>query len=364
MTVSIVESDMFSAKPTILIVLRAKSMEFYNGHEEEKEILDFPPKVLKKDDIVDWEKFELLIEEFIARNSMKKQHAIMVLAKDILFEKTIVNGDSAIEAAETEKYLKKIPYDEKDIVTKKLRDEQNTYLVSAYKDFYQSIKYIFEKYGWTIEQVVPVTMFEDFDSDKTFDYAEVNLILSNKDMLKIGDMTSDEDTVRPSRAQQAESVSATGGPFTIHNLILLLSIAAVCGCIFFAILYFNLLKLPSSFPNFNPQPTPTPMPTSTPTPTPTFEKAGVSVSVLNGTGTPGQAGDVKQTMTDLGYASIETGNADSPDNTTTTVAFSDKIPKNIQEDIVTELEKTFAKVTAATDSSASTDIVITTGTEK
>lgn len=355
---------MFSAKPTILIVLRAKSMEFYNGKDEEKEILDFPPKVLKKDDIVDWEKFELLIEEFIARNSLKKQNAIMVLAKDILFEKTIVNGDSAIEAAETEKYLKKIPYDEKDIVTKKLKDEQNTYLVSAYKDFYQSIKYIFEKYGWTIEQVVPVTMFEDFDSDKTFDYAEVNLILSNKDMLKIGDMTSDADTVRPSRAEQVQSASQSSGLFTMHNGILLLSIAAVCGCIFFAILYFNLLKLPSSFPSFSPQPTPTPIPTSTPVPTPTFDKAAVSVSVLNGTGTPGQAGEVKGTMTSLGYTDIETGNAEESNNETTTVAFSDKVPKNIQQEIVDELEKTFTKVTLSEDSSASTDIVITTGEEK
>nr|MBP9719275.1 hypothetical protein [Candidatus Levybacteria bacterium] len=116
---------MFSAKPTILIVLRQKSLEFYNGHDEEKEILEFPPKVLKKDNIVDWEKFEMLIEEFIARNSLKKQHAIMVLAKDVLFEKTIPLGDVQKEEIETAKYLKAIPYDEKDIITKKLKDDQN-----------------------------------------------------------------------------------------------------------------------------------------------------------------------------------------------------------------------------------------------
>jgi len=353
---------MFSAKPTILIVLRAKSMEFYNGREEEKEILDFPPKVLKKDDIVDWEKFELLIEEFIARNSLKKQHAIMVLSKDILFEKTIPNADSVIEEAEIAKYLKKIPYDEKDIITKKLKDEANTYLVSAYKDFYQSIKYIFEKYGWVIEQVVPVTMFEDFDSDKTFDYAEVNLILSNKDMLKIGDMTTDADTVKPSRVAQVQN-SNSSGIFTLHNLFLLVGIAAVCGSIFFAILYFNLLKLPTSLPGVA-SPTPTPLPTSTPTPTPEFGKSDVSVEVLNGTGTPGQAGSVKAIIEGLGFSAIETGNADASDNTTTLVVFSDKIPKNIQEEIITELEKTFEKVTSSEDANASTDIVITTGEEK
>jgi hypothetical protein len=282
----------------------------------------------------------------------------MVLSKDILFEKTIPNATAEIEATETQKYLKKIPYDEKDIVTKKLKDEQNTYLVSTYKDFYQSIKYILEKFGWVIEQVVPVTMFEDFDSDKTFDYAEVNLILSNRDMLKVGDMTSEEDTVRPSRMEQVKNTKE--GVFTKHNIFLLVGIAAVCGGIFFAILYFNILSLPSSLPGFA-EPTPTPMPTSTPTPTPEFDKASLSVSVLNGTGTPGQAGQVKDIMSDIGYATIQTGNAESSDNTTTTVAFSSKVPKNIQEEIVTELKKTFSQVTSSTDNSATTDIVITTG---
>ena len=351
---------MFSAKPTILIVLRSKSLEFYNGHEEEKEILEFPPKVLKKDDIIDWEKFEIVIEEFLARNSLKKQHAIMVLAKDVLFEKTIPNIDIEKAAVEEAKFLKSIPYDEKDVVTKKLKDEQNTYLVSTYKDFYQSIKYILEKFGWVIEQVVPVTMFEDFDSDKTFDYAEVNLILSNKDMLKIGDMTNDIDTIQSPRSR-VETVQSSNGLFSMNNMVLLLSIAAVCGMIFFAVLYFNILKLPSAFPGISPITTPTPQPTITPTPTPDFDKSSVTVQILNGTGTPGQAGAAKELFTSDGYSDVETDNAENTDNTTATVNFSEKIPKNIQNDIVTMLEKTFKTVSISKKSSASFDIVVTTG---
>lgn len=351
---------MFSAKPTILIVLRAKSLEFYNGHEEEKEILEFPPKVLKKDDIVDWEKFEILIEEFLARNSLKKQHAIMVLAKDVLFEKTIPNEDLEKVTEQETKFLKSIPYDEKDIVTKKLKDEQNTYLVSTYKDFYQSIKYILEKFGWVIEQVVPVTMFEDFDSDKTFDYAEVNLILSNKDMLKIGDMTSDTDTLQPSRSR-VETAQNSNRLFSMHNMLLLLTIAAVCGCIFFAILYFNVLKLPNNFPGMTPASSPTPLPTSTPVPTPDFDKSSITVQVLNGTGTPGQAGSTKDLFTSDGYSDVKTDNAESSDNTTTTVNFSEKIPKNAQKDVITMLKKTFKTVSISKKSSGLFDVVVTTG---
>src|SRR3989344_6350629 len=62
------------------------------------------------------------------------------------------------------------------------------------------------------------------------------------------------------------------------------------------------------------KPTITPSPTKTP-----IDKAIVTIQVLNGTGTPGQAGTVVTTLTDAGYLTdnIETGNAEEYDNPVT-----------------------------------------------
>lgn len=353
---------MFSSKPTIVLVLRAKSLEFYNGKEEEKEELIFPPKILKKDEIVDWEKFELFIEEFLARNSLKKQKAILVLGKDILFEKTIPVDNPEKEKEIMEKFFKSIPYEEKDIVTKRLKDEENVYLISTYKDFYQSIKYTFEKFGWTIEQVVPMTMFEDFDSDRMLDYAEVNQILSHTDLLKIGDMTSEADTIKPSRAEQVLAQESKNGFFSKSNFILLFIIAFLCGGVFFGLLYFNVVKLPMDSMSFGPTPTAAPLPTSTPIPQPTFDKAGATVKIMNGTGTPGQAGKVKTIMSDLGFSTITTDNAEEK-TTITRVVFSSNVPSSIQDSIVEKLKETFKNVSPTIDKTATTDITITTGEE-
>jgi hypothetical protein len=354
---------MFSSKPTIVIVLRLKSIEFYNGRESEKEILQFPPKVMKKDEIVDWEKFELFIEEFIARNSLKKQHAIMVLGKDILFEKTIPRGDKEKEEAEQAKFFKSIPFDEKDVVTKRLMDDENIYLVSTHKDFYQSVKYTLEKFGWTIDQVVPMTMFDDFDADKTLDFAEVNQILNHTDLLRIGDMMASEDTVKPTRGQKIEEQRQSGGIFSKSNILLLLIIALLCGVVVFGGLYFTNAKVPTNLFSFSPTPTPSPLPTSTPTPVPSFDKSAASVKVLNGTGTPGQAGKVKSMISDLGFNQIDTDNAETK-TTTTLVVFSPNVPSDVQDSIVKALEKTFSKVTPSTDKTATTDVIVTTGEEK
>lgn len=65
-------------------------------------------------------------------------------------------------------------------------------------------------------------------------------------------------------------------------------------------------KLPSFA--VKPQPTPTVAPTATPSPP---NRADLTIEVLNGGGTPGAAGKMKKTLTDLGYQVSSTGNTES-----------------------------------------------------
>lgn len=63
--------------------------------------------------------------------------------------------------------------------------------------------------------------------------------------------------------------------------------------------------------------TPTPTSTPTPTPTPAFKKEDVKIKILNGSGTPGKAAEVKDILADKGYGEILTDNADNFDYETT-----------------------------------------------
>jgi hypothetical protein len=58
---------------------------------------------------------------------------------------------------------------------------------------------------------------------------------------------------------------------------------------------------------------PTEEPTSTPTPTPDLDRADLRISVLNGSGTAGVAGDIADILRELGYTIGTTGNADNFD---------------------------------------------------
>ncbi len=107
--------------------------------------------------------------------------------------------------------------------------------------------------------------------------------------------------------------------------------------------------------------------TVTPTPTdkPEIDKTSVKVQVINGTGTPGQAGQVVEALEDAGYSAdnIETGNADEFDNTVTTITAREDF-KDVADDIKDLLSPTFDNVrveSSELETDSEFDIVIVTG---
>ncbi len=103
----------------------------------------------------------------------------------------------------------------------------------------------------------------------------------------------------------------------------------------------------------------------TPTSKPKIDKKTVKIQVINGTGTPGQAGEVVTSLEEAGYdkENIKTGNADEFDNKTTTIE-----AKEGYEDVAKEIEKTlesnFDKITVKStnlDNDSEYDIIVTTG---
>src|SRR4030067_2247595 len=105
-------------------------------------------------------------------------------------------------------------------------------------------------------------------------------------------------------------------------------------------------------------------PTPTPTEKPKINKESVKIQVLNGTGTPGQAGTAVEALTKAGYKAdnIKTGNAEEFDQTTTTVAYKDGF-KDTADDIKETLRTSFNNITIEStqlDKDNEFDIVVTT----
>ena len=86
-----------------------------------------------------------------------------------------------------------------------------------------------------------------------------------------------------------------------------------------------------------PLPTPTPV-SSTPTPTPSevieeLDLSEYSVSLLNGSGVPGEAGNAEELLSELEFADIKTGNAESYDYEQTEVSLKKNLPQGVYSKI-------------------------------
>jgi len=103
----------------------------------------------------------------------------------------------------------------------------------------------------------------------------------------------------------------------------------------------------------------------TPTTEPEIDKSTVKIQVINGTGTPGQAGQVVQALKEEGYSAdnIETDNAEEFNNTVTTITARANFEK-IAENMKDTLKATFDDVkieSTKLEEESKFDVVVVTG---
>ena len=109
----------------------------------------------------------------------------------------------------------------------------------------------------------------------------------------------------------------------------------------------------------------TPQPTEEPV-TEEIDFSEFSVSILNGSGVPGEAGNAESLMSDLEFSSVDTGNAESYDYENTEVSLKDGLPEGVYSKIEEALTGVYNVTLSETtlDEDSSFDIIIIVGSKK
>lgn len=151
-------------------------------------------------------------------------------------------------------------------------------------------------------------------------------------------------------------------------ILLVIIVLAVAGGGYFLLKGANEVEEPLATPevqgiDFVSTPTPETTPTSTSTPTPA-NKADIEITILNGTGTPGDAGLLQTQLKSMGFSKTETGNATTQGATTTVMTYSGSISKTIVDELSAKLKTLYTKVELKTGTPTKGDIEIITGSRK
>lgn len=363
---------MFGKKTKGLVYVSAKYLIYYGLKQEEGITLDFPAKVVEKTEIIDQPAFDGLLLDFVSAKNLEPQQIVMVLGNDIIFEKTVPRSQYDLKSQEeTDTFLKAVQIKPEQIDFKVLKATDDVHFVATSQPFYQNIKKTFEKLGWTVDMIIPVSLFSGMAQNDRLTIAEANLVFNSYDLLHVGDFLdgkTQENTKDEPEVSQATPKSfiappeKKGSPLKMI-IIFILIFAAIFGLTFAGLKYQS--QIMGIFGGEAKQEvTPTPIsPSSTPTPTPELiPQEDLTINVQNGSGIAGQAGVVQSALEDLGFSNIETGNSDDQEQTTTTVEYSNQVSEEDQELINEYLEETFSDVSIKQDQDTeSFNIIIITG---
>lgn len=109
--------------------------------------------------------------------------------------------------------------------------------------------------------------------------------------------------------------------------------------------------------------TPSAAPTEKPSPTPAVNREEVNIKILNGSGTVGKAGEVKDILKEKGYIEILTGNADAFDYDTTEMQVKDD-KKDAAELLKSDLsDNVKITTTSSLDEEDAADIILIIGSD-
>lgn len=335
----------------------------------------FPEGLSVEKKLRDREALEQLLRDELAPLSKKVPTVVIVLGPSVLFQTSVSKKDE-IEAAR-EVLLGSLPFS-KDVASEKtIATPRKTYLLATNRDYYATLQAAAEKVGINVQAVLPLSLFSDVPDGEKLSKPDIKTILQKQSLYPAGDFLTEfvRENKEISQEEPQEVPDADFSPkepilyektltWNTSRLLLILGFLIILTILMGGLIYTQ--QMHQRRVSGEKVVTREREVTLTPTPTPVTEvaKSDLKVMVENGTGTPGQAGKVKDLLTESGYTSVETGNADTSDHTQTEVTFSLKVSSKQQQEIKDVLLKRFSAVTTRIDSEATNDIVVTTGEEK
>ena len=350
---------MFNKK--VILFLKRDSLELYIADGDgPKNRLQFPPEIIKYEEILDEAKFESLITSFLQKELAPNQKVTILLSPDILFQKTISSQDITIQESEVKKFTDEIPFDASKTATIKVPAVDGLNLIATNKKLYLPIATAVEKTNSQVEAVIPSTLF-GIAKNLQLTKVDIAQIFKNPKLANAGNFLLSQAETGPQIDQEAPKSFAKKKKNILLVIFAVLIIAA--GSSFFFIKQKKQAASPKKEAEIT-QVSPTPTPAEESTTAAEIEeisKDALKIQILNGTGIAGQAQDLADLLISDGFGDVTLSNSPTTDNTQAKVSFKDRVPQIVKDNLTQKLEEIFETVQVETLQESDFDIAITTG---
>jgi hypothetical protein len=326
-----------------LILIKDDGLEVINIHGKTE--LNFKDLTIKLSQLVN--------------QTEEPQEAVILLSDGIVFSKTFDIKDPSIAQISYDRFISTVPFSLDKISKIKLYENDKLTALATNKDLYQGIIDILLQANWVVKAVIPQSAYNLAEKNVTSD--QVNKIFTESDSLKkFNFLDQNLDVKIDSLPKETSEVTKPLGKIIknrwyLYLLLLFIILILIAHRYFFKDRFISQPK-----PIIQVEKTADVSIEASVSARPQLSREEVAIKVLNASGKSGEAGRIKDLLTGLGFINISASNYTKIiDNTS--VQFGGEIPENIKQEIVGELNKSIASVSAETTSSATKNIVIIIG---
>ncbi len=351
-----------------IIYIDRNNLYFYGGNVHAPLTFPFKPTTVRDIEVINEEELEKELNEFIKNNKIEPSDAMLIIAHQSSFEKSI-DIKIPLDQVEIQKkqFIDNVPFEQ--TLSKTFIDKKGTKVIVVNKDLAYLIRDIFNKNHFVVEIISSIAALYP-DGDITFNVAAAQQMLNKASLFK-QNMFLLKDVEIPSTDafEEAYGEESYGKEKKVNKLFYLIPVFLVL----IGILAWLLIgqKAPKKT-NSNSSPSPSLVsarvsPTLTMTPTniasneaALLPKETITIEILNGSGIVGQADTIREQLEEADYNSITTGNAPTRQNTRTLILFKSRIPISQREEIVNIVSKIAGDATTQINEEIESDILITT----
>lgn len=359
----------FSSKGQVLILIKKDCLVLYLDSGQSEQI-KLPETLIEHLEVPKPQKYQTFLEKIFSQYNLSKKKTVIALAPEVLFNKVFPVTDQEEMQKKIQEFVEMIPFPPKNLTKKSFTADKKLHLFTTNPQLYQCVKEAVQNVGGVVLAVIPIPLYVSLGEGEDLSSKNIKEILNNPRTMKLGDfLTEDKDVLPTTSAQNTLPTSLLLKKIFIFPLIIIILTSAI-----YISWVSGYLNNPlSAFRQKSSQP-PTVSPSITPASSEAtasaelnstlrkLEKSVLKIQILNGSGVAGQASKIRAQLRNLGYENIEVGNLTGSKKSETMVSFSSTISTEIQDEITTEMDKTFSNVsTQENTASSSYDVVITTG---
>lgn len=172
-------------KPKILVLIKRQSIMVVDGSGKVHTIA-IPQEIVRDLEIVNHGNFVKVISDFIKSINAVKVEAIVVFAKEVLFEKFVQGATVAPDIQEA--FFSQVPIARKNLLKKSILFQNGVNLVCANGDFIRTLRLAFRTFQIKISAAVPASIYAISGGGNSISVADALAINGNKQLMEKGNL--------------------------------------------------------------------------------------------------------------------------------------------------------------------------------